>query len=130
MIIVGAKGHAEEVLQLFTQLNAEDDLYFFDNMSKDLPLLFHKKFRIVKSLEEAEAILMKDKRFVLGIGNPQTRHKLAMMLTKAGGKLQSIISPLAAIGKYEVSLGEGLNVMTNVIIYNNTNRNYIFICTN
>ena len=55
---------------------------------------------------------------MLGLGLPSHRRYLAKVFTDLGGELFSIISPYARIGSFDVQLGKGLNIMTNVIIYN------------
>ncbi len=119
MIVIGAKGHAKEIVQIFSQLNECNNLYFFDNVSKDIPELFLSNFKVLRTFEDVERIFLKDNKFVLGLGGPQTRYKLSMKFQELGGFLESIISPFAQIGDYDVNLGFGLNVMSYALIYNN-----------
>jgi sugar O-acyltransferase (sialic acid O-acetyltransferase NeuD family) len=118
MIIIGAKGHAKEVVQIFNQLNDCNNLYFFDNLSTDIPEVFLSTYKILRTFEAAEKFFLQDNRFVLGLGGPINRYKLSMKFQKLGGSLESIISPFAQIGDYNVNLGRGLNIMTYAIIYN------------
>ena len=118
MIIIGAKGHAKELLQIYNQLNDCDNLYFFDNVSTDIPTLFLSNYKVLRKFEDVERIFLKDNRFILGLGGPLTRYKLSMKFQKLGGSLESIISPFAQIGNYDTNLGKGLNIMTYSIIYN------------
>lgn len=119
MIIVGAKGHAKEVVQIFNQLNDCNSLYLFDNLSADMPGMFLSTYKILRTFEDVKRIFLQDNRFVLGLGGPINRYKLSMTFQKFGGSLESIISPFAQIGDHDVKLGRGLNVMTYSIIYNN-----------
>lgn len=118
MLILGASGHAKEVLDVIQQGGDDREIVFFDDLSEDLPERLFEKYRIVRSIGDAEKELSKDKRFVLGIGNPIARYKLAGKFLSLGGDLVSVISPLSRIGNHNVLLGRGLNVMTGVVITN------------
>ncbi len=117
MLIAGAGGHAIEVLHIFDQLGQLDNLCFFDNTLKDEATLFGR-FKVI-CLEEALAEKFStNPRFVLGLGNPKYRKLLADHLQNHGGELTSVISPMASIGSFDVTLAVGLNVMPQVMIYN------------
>ncbi|MBI4084702.1 MAG: acetyltransferase [Candidatus Levybacteria bacterium] len=116
MIIIGAKGHAKEILDVYDQLNQIENLIFFDNISHDLPDQLYGKFKIIRSFNEAAYELKKDSRFVLGIGNPAERYVLARKFINLGGHLESVISPTASIGRHNVILEGGLNLMKGVMI--------------
>ena len=117
MVIAGAGGHAVEVLHIFDQLNALANLHFFDNTNSEEKLLFDR-FRIIFAEHELEKTFKNDNRFVLGIGTPHEREKLALLLQEWGGALTSAISPTSNIGRFDVSLEAGLNIMSNVVISN------------
>lgn len=120
MIIIGAKGHAKEIIQVFIQTgHYMNDIYLFDDVSEDLPLKFLSTYTILKRIEDVKEIFLQDNKFVLGLGGPLNRYKLSMKFQKLGGSLESIISPFAQIGDNDVKLGLGLNVMTYALIYNN-----------
>lgn len=118
MLILGASGHAKEVLDVIQQGNEDREIVFFDDLSEDLPERLFEKYRIVRSIGDAEKEISKDKRFVLGIGNPIARYKLARKFLGLGGDMISVISPLSRIGNHNVLLGRGLNVMTGAVITN------------
>jgi len=119
MIIIGAKGHSKEIIQIFNQIDFTNNIYLFDDISTDLPLKLLSRYEILKTIEDVERIFLQDNRFVLGLGGPLNRYKLSMKFQKLGGSLESIISPFAQIGDFDVKLGHGLNIMTYSIIYNN-----------
>ena len=116
MIIIGAKGHAKEVLDVLGENSSS--LYFFDDISMDVTDLLYDKFKVIRKREEAISLFKTDNRFVLGTGNPQLRFRLSNLFKSLGGRLTSVISPSAIIGKYYVSLDPGLNIMHSVVIYN------------
>jgi len=119
MLVIGSKGHAIEILQIFEQKNKTEKLRFFDNVSSDIPEKLFNKFSILKNFEEAQTIFNSDNKFVLGLGIPNHRRQMAKIFQEMGGELCSVISPFAKIGNYNVNLNKGLNIMTDVIIYNN-----------
>ncbi len=119
MIIAGAKSHATEVIELFSKSEILEDICFFDDVNS-LDTLFNK-FKIFNSLESvAEYFKTHDSKFVLGVGNPKLRLLISNKLENQGGTLTSIISKSAKIGKYNVNLSPGLNIMSFVFISNNT----------
>jgi sugar O-acyltransferase (sialic acid O-acetyltransferase NeuD family) len=118
MIIIGAKGHAKEVLGVLLEQDFKDDLYFFDDVSPDAPEQLFGRFPIVRTQQGVRELLKKDPRFVLGIGSPVHRSNLAAKFQAWGGEVASVISASASIGKFNVVLGAGLNVMAGAVITN------------
>ena len=121
MIIAGAKGLAAELLEIFAERNALDSVYFFDNVSHDLPSHLHDQFPILRSFEEVQEIFLttNDKNFCLGLGNPVLRHRLAQQFMDLGGVLTSVISPRASIGRFGTVVGAGCCVLPGAVITGN-----------
>ena len=119
MLIIGAKGHAKEILGVL-QLNSKDEnLYFYDDISADLPELLYNKYQIVKSLQDATSKFDIDNKFILGIGGCNARAILFNKFISIGGKPYSIIAKNASIGSEQVNLEEGINIMQFAFISNN-----------
>lgn len=119
MLIVGAKGFAKEVLEVCHQLNKLDNLCFFDNVSNDSVDILFSSFPILKSFDEAKNYFKNvDCQFTIGIGNPNLRQKLATQFFQLGGEFSSVISKKADIGSYEVTIGNGANILDGVKISN------------
>jgi len=116
MVIVGAGGHAKEMLGILAELGQEKEVFFFDNVSRHQPGFLFEQFPIISSEQEIRQILQKDPGFILGVGKPVIRKKLAEEFKAWGGRLVSVISPFARIGRYNVLLGDGLNIMTGAVI--------------
>jgi sugar O-acyltransferase (sialic acid O-acetyltransferase NeuD family) len=118
MVIAGAKGFAKEVMELFAQINGnEQRIYFFDNISDNIPDSLFYKYKILKTFDEvAEIFETESNEFVLGVGTPIIRFKLFKQLEKLGGKLVSAISPYAKIGKHGNDVGKGCSIMTGAIV--------------
>lgn len=118
MIVAGANRHAKEILELLHQSNFTDSLTFFDDYNKNGPRLFYNIYPIIKDVKDLNDKFKTDPRFILGLGNPFNRFKVALKLKAAGGILTSIISYSAKIGHYDVNLSQGINVMEYVLINN------------
>ena len=119
MLIIGAKGFAKEVLEIFKQKNEIDNLFFYDDVNEDIGTSLYDVFPILKTVEEAEKLFAEgDSNFIIGIGNPILRYKLVKKFESIGGKLSTLISPFSHIGSYGNSIGVGANIMTNSVLTN------------
>lgn len=121
MIIIGAKGLAKEVLEIYHERDSIQDIMFYDDVSNDLPDLLYDKFKIIRSFEDAIKELEKDNQFTLGLGVPLLRHKLYNKFSKCGGQLVSSISLSAKIGSYGTVVEEGCTVLMGAVITNGVN---------
>jgi sugar O-acyltransferase (sialic acid O-acetyltransferase NeuD family) len=119
MIIVGAKGFAKEVLEIFHQRGQTDHLAFYDDVTGDIGDLLFGRFPILKTESEVKSFF-KDhgNDFTIGIGKPALRHKLYTKFISFGGNFASAISPLAHIGSYDVRIGTGANILSNATFSN------------
>ena len=119
MIIVGAKGFAKEVLEIFHQLNVVDNIAFYDDVTCDIGNFLFGKFPILKNEVEVQSFFSKyNNYFTIGIGKPKLRYELYKKFVELGGVIRSSISPTATIGSYDVHIGLGTNILTNSIISN------------
>lgn len=120
MIIAGAKGLAKEVLEVFAQQDALEGLFFFDNISTDLPEKLFGKFPVLTSIADVKRVFYEtgDHRFTLGLGKPVLRHTLHKLLSSAGGILTSAISPRTEIGHFDNRIGKGCTILSGVVITN------------
>lgn len=118
MLIIGAKGFAKEVLEVLQQLKYEEKIYFYDDVSNDLPESLYSKYKILRSLDEVKEIYENQKfDFTLGVGKPLNRKKLYNKFIQVSGAIQDTISPYAHIGEYN-KIETGVNIMTGSIITN------------
>jgi sugar O-acyltransferase (sialic acid O-acetyltransferase NeuD family) len=119
MIIIGANGFANEVLDVLDQLNQLNNLVFYDDLILKTPDFLHGEFPVLRNKEQAKDHFNKvDNRFVLGIGNPYLRKKTAENFGNIGGVLTSTISPKSTIGRFEVNIGNGANILSSAVISN------------
>lgn len=117
MLITGAGGFAKEILTVIIQNNPEEEIVFYDDLHREPSAFFLNKFTIIHSLADAQKYFTgKDKRFVLGVGNPLHRFEMAGKFENAGGMLTSVISPLAVVGPFENNIGKGTVIFTHVVI--------------
>jgi len=116
MIIIGAGGHAKEILEILCIQDKLKNLFFFDNITKGLPDYLYDKFKILKTYKEVSDLLIKDNRFIIGVGSPIIRHRLSQEFIKIGGALTSIIAPNASIGRWNCEIQQGVNIMQKVFI--------------
>lgn len=119
MLIIGAKGHAKEILDVLVKIDPNMNIIFYDDISENLPSSLFDKYKIVRTLDEAKILFSSDPLFILGIGGPTVRKKLADKFIAIGGKLESVIAPSARIGSFNITLGKGLNIMHDVLISSN-----------
>lgn len=112
MVIIGAGGHALEVLNELNLAN-QPVTAFYDDIQGHTKELFG--LPVLNSLEQ-----LPHESFILGVGNPQLRRKFYEQFI-ATHIAVSVISSTAQISQLGVSLGEGLNLMHQVYIGPNVN---------
>jgi sugar O-acyltransferase (sialic acid O-acetyltransferase NeuD family) len=119
MLIVGAKGFAKEVLEVFYQLGQLEKIAFYDDINEDIAGYLYDIFPVLKNEKEVKDFFIKNgNEFTIGIGNPVLRHKLYRKFVQLGGEFVSSISPLSQIGSSEVHIGQGSNVLCNSVFSN------------
>ncbi|MFD2823319.1 acetyltransferase [Lacinutrix iliipiscaria] len=119
MLIVGAKGFAKEVLETFHQSGDIENLVFYDDVNTYTSKKMYDKFEILQTLQEAESYFKTiDNRFVLGLGNPVLRKIMTDKFLELKGVLTSTISQNAIIGSFDVSIGDGSNILDHAIVSN------------
>jgi sugar O-acyltransferase (sialic acid O-acetyltransferase NeuD family) len=119
MVIIGAKGFAKELLEVFHQLGQTENLAFFDNISNDLPEKLFEQYEILKTENEVKTHFDHfGNEFALGIGNPTLRLSLVKTFSSWGGILCSVVSPKANIGSYCVNIDNGATILAQASITN------------
>lgn len=119
MLVVGAGGFAKEIIEAILDNNPEEQLVFFDDVNKYDKNNFLNKFPILTTKDQAKEYLgTNDKRFVLGIGKPSLRLKLASELKELGGEMHTVISTKSSVGKFENIIGKGSCLLQQVIVEN------------
>lgn len=118
MVVVGAKGLAKELLEIFAQNDDLGNLWFFDNVSPEFTGLLLDRFRVLRTLPQVQEVFDRtgDTSFCLGLGSPLFRQRLASEFSKIGGKLTSVISRNADIGIFGTNLDAGCCVLSGAVI--------------
>jgi sugar O-acyltransferase (sialic acid O-acetyltransferase NeuD family) len=121
MLIIGAKGFAKEVLQIFMDKSFNGKIAFYDDVNDVISGLLYLQFPILKNEDEVVAFFKANgNAFTIGIGSPASRFKLYKKFVDLGGDYTSSISPLAQIGSFEVSIGKGSNILSHAIFSNSS----------
>jgi sugar O-acyltransferase (sialic acid O-acetyltransferase NeuD family) len=116
MVILGAKGHALEILDILLNNDPSEKPCFFDDFSSETENNIIASYPIIRNQKKLANFFLSEKIFVLGTGNPAVRKKLFELGLDAGGEIISVISKTAYISPLNVTLGKGLNIMHGVII--------------
>jgi sugar O-acyltransferase (sialic acid O-acetyltransferase NeuD family) len=117
MLIFGSSGFAQQLLPSLHALGILHQCVFFDNITKESNSYIHSNFRVINSFEDAFYYFNNTTtKFSLGIGGPETRKIFSSKFKALGGELTSILDPSARISPFGVKLGEGINVLQDVII--------------
>ncbi|SMD46075.1 sugar O-acyltransferase, sialic acid O-acetyltransferase NeuD family [Aquiflexum balticum DSM 16537] len=114
MIIAGASGHSLEVLDILIQEGEQGEILFFDHNDQ---LTVHGQYPVLKTNEELIASFQKDKRFVLGVGNPAFRLNLYRLLQKCGGELMGLRGKNLVLSPYAIF--EEADLMNMVFVGSN-----------
>ena len=118
MIIVGARGFAKQLFEIFCQNDELENLFFYDDISEHIPDELYG-IKILKSKEEASDIFHTiENKFCFGIGGSLNRIKVKNQFEDLGGELSSVISKKAFISKHTKSIGIGSTILTSSIVEN------------
>ena len=118
MIIIGAKGFAKQLVEIFFQQNKTDSLFFFDDVSNDIPDTIYE-ITVLRNRNVVREIFASGRtEFCLGIGTPQHRKTLANEFESLGGKLTSVISEHSHIASKVKHIGNGVTILPGVILEN------------
>jgi sugar O-acyltransferase (sialic acid O-acetyltransferase NeuD family) len=117
MVILGAGGHASEILDVLIEANRfqKDAIFFFDNTQ--VTASSKLGFPIIHSIEELNNHFKKSPEFIVGVGSPRLRQRLYELGLNAGGKAFSLVSTTASISSLNVVLGNGLNIMHHAYLF-------------
>lgn len=114
MLILGAGGHAIEILDILEK-GGVSDISFYDEIGDSLRLV--DKYPILKDRERALRYLESNPYYCLGVGNPKLRKDFYLKFQHLGS-FCSIVSESAQIGNY-CQIGKGVNIMHFTLISNN-----------
>ncbi|TVR84991.1 MAG: hexapeptide transferase, partial [Saprospirales bacterium] len=67
MLVVGAKGHAKEILQILEKDYSYENVGFFDNLCEESGMFFDR-YLVLRTEYEVREWFANDNRFVLAVG--------------------------------------------------------------
>lgn len=117
MIILGAGGHARELLDIIKLIDTGEH-YFFDDSTNELPE-FINGINVIRQIEVALSLIQEGHEIVLGVGGVPSRKIFYQKFSKFGIIAKSIVAPSCIISDYNVIIEDGVNVMHHVMISNN-----------
>jgi sugar O-acyltransferase (sialic acid O-acetyltransferase NeuD family) len=119
MVVLGAGGHAKEILEILRSSNQLMKLAFYDDSSIEVPHLLYDTFPIIRTKKELlEYFIENGTSVILGTGSPKSRYSLSEKAKSLNADIFSIVSVDAYIGSYDVFLGRGINIMYGAWISN------------
>jgi len=117
MLIIGAGGHASEVLDELFKLQMSSDLFFYDDLTNNE--YFQYDYKIFHSIKQVQLFFPNEFTFCLGIGFPSLRKYFADRFSNIGGVLQGVISRSSKIGSFNVNINQGVDIMSDATISSN-----------
>lgn len=112
MIILGAKGDAQEVLDILFEQNSSEEYVFFDNTINDNSNLFNK-FAIVNHFKY---VPNDHRKFVLGVGVIKVRKLLTQLALDFGVEWVGVRAKNITIESFNVNIHSTVDIMQHVSI--------------
>jgi len=120
MLILGAGGHAKEMLELIPSSIPHSRIAIFDNVTpiSEIPQLF-LAFNIIRDEKDLKKWFLNiNNDFLLGVGGLKARRLLYTKGIENGGNPLSIKADNASVGNFDTSLGKGTTIMQYCFISN------------
>jgi sugar O-acyltransferase (sialic acid O-acetyltransferase NeuD family) len=105
MLIVGAGGHAKEVLDILLHNYNNAVINFFDD-TENAPEKMQEQFNVIHNVEGVEEYFKSDNQFILGVGEPKLRQLFFEQFINLGGQCVNIISASSISSKYSSVKGD------------------------
>jgi sugar O-acyltransferase (sialic acid O-acetyltransferase NeuD family) len=115
MLIVGAGGHAKEVLDLIETSIQDEDIVLFDNTINHKDELYNK-FKIYHKFSDVPKV---HKHFMLGVGGVYIRKKMSELALNNNFIWKGVQVDFSKIGKFNSFIDATVDIMQNVIISSN-----------
>jgi sugar O-acyltransferase (sialic acid O-acetyltransferase NeuD family) len=126
LVVVGAAGHGREVLDVVDACNAASDVSAFEFLGvlddgpsqENLGRLARRNAAYLGPVEPWTRQASRDIAFVVGLGNPMVRRRVAERLEHAGLEAATLIHPTVVTG-FDVTYGPGSVVCAGVVLGTN-----------
>lgn len=118
MLIIGAGGHAKEVLDIVSEKVDKSRIYFYDDTNGAAKQV-NDFFKVVHNEDGVVKLFNRDCSYYLGVGNPILRDKLSNKMQRLGGSLKQVFAKTAIISKYSIVNSDVMHdvfVGSNVIV--------------
>lgn len=117
MVIVGAGGHAVEVLEVLLSAKYSNKIAVYDDVNDFIHSSFESNGCVwLNTKHQLKEWLINDPSFVVATGNPTLRNKLFEQMLQLNGIGKSVIAKTAHISAVEVEIGPSCNFMHNVLV--------------
>ncbi len=119
MVILGAGGHAKELLEIVLESIPKDKISVFDNVTplEDISSVF-SDFKLLRTTDKLELELTTCPDFVIGVGGIKAKTFLWKLALEIGGNPTSVVANNAAVGHFDTSIGLGSTIMQMAFISN------------
>jgi sugar O-acyltransferase (sialic acid O-acetyltransferase NeuD family) len=119
LVIVGAGGHGREMLDIVEAINAIAPTFNFEGFVADTPpdaeVLARRGAQYLGAID---VLIAEPRSYVIGIGAPAVRRRLAERLDRAGCRSAVLVHPQATIGS-DVRLAAGVVVAAGARVTTN-----------
>ena len=109
MIIVGAKGHAQDIISDTSFYSLKGTHFMFDNVNSDLPDILFEKYILLRTIKEAKE-KAHNQSFFLALGSPLGRQKIFELFLQNGFCSTNFIASNSLVSSL-ANLGAGLSIM-------------------
>jgi sugar O-acyltransferase (sialic acid O-acetyltransferase NeuD family) len=110
MVVLGAGGHASEILDVLSSAYSSTELFLFDDTGAKTIISSRRYSRLLRSATELAKHFHQNPAFCIAVGKPDLRHKLMVMALELGGQPANAVATTAYVSAV-AELGVGLNVM-------------------
>lgn len=111
IVFIGASGHGKVCAEI-AELNGYDDVLFLDD---NMEIMTCGAYPVVGAKSGFKKFADENTEFFASIGKCETRKRILKEIVVAGGKIATLIHPVAAVSK-NVEIGAGSVVMAGVVI--------------
>ena len=110
MLVIGAGGLAKQLVS-FERARDINGWFFYDDMNDGQ--LFLEKYKVLKSLEEIQALFLNDNKYIMAISGCENKITLRKKYDSMGGELMTFISNNARVSELDGLIGRGTIILSD-----------------
>lgn len=119
MLIIGSGSFLADLLTSISLDFKDDELAIYNDLDNSYPDYVRQNFIVLDDENDVKEYIQKsDKRFVVAIGDNQTRENISQKYEALGGQNISFISSRAVVGKFAKIAEKGVIIMHYTCISN------------